>query len=176
MQVDNDSRLWLIIDAVGVLAEATSTGTAGGSSTPGTAVSCSPEADATRAKQAADAINAYRTQNSLAAYTLNAQLSQAAQAHANDMVCNQLFVHQGTDGSTPQTRVAATGYVATGVTENIYGSNPPLNSDQVVNWWKVDQTDPNHNLNMINTKYTEFGVAYAFFDNYGYYVVVFATP
>ena len=179
MQVDNDSRLWLIIDVVGTPVTATATGptpTGSVTGTVGANVSCNPATDATRVQQVATVINAYRKQNSLASYTLNAQLSQAAQAHANDMACTQLLVHEGSDGSTPKTRVEAAEYTATGVTENIYGSNPPLNADQVVNWWKVDTTDPNHNLNMISTKYTEFGVGYAFYQNYGYYVVVFAVP
>jgi uncharacterized protein YkwD len=111
----------------------------------------------------------------LVAYTVNEQLSQAAQRHANDMACNNLFVHTGSDGSTPQTRVAATGYVAKNVTENVHGNYPPYNPDQVVSWWKLDQTDTNHNKNMISTQYTEIGVGYAFFNNYGYYVVVFAS-
>ena len=101
---------------------------------------------------------------------------QAAQAHANDMACNQLFYHNGSDGSTPETRVAASGYVASKVTENVYGSYPPLTPDGAVNWWKTDKTDPNHNKNLISTDYTEIGVGYAFYNNYGYYVVDFATP
>lgn len=165
MQIDNDSRLWLIINVVGVASEGDDT-----------TVTCVPAADAARATQVAAAINAYRSQNGLSNFTVNEQLSQAAQVHANDMACNQLFYHDGSDGSTPQTRVAATGYVASRVTENVYGSFPPLSPDQVVNWWKFDQTDVNHNLNMISTQYTEIGVGYAFFDNYGYYVVDFTAP
>jgi len=165
MQVDNDSRLWLIINVVGVASEEDNS-----------SVACVPAADATRADQVAAAINAYRTQNSLAKFTVNEQLAQAAQAHANDMACNQLFDHDGSDGSTPQTRVAAAGYTAARVTENVYGSYPPLNPDQVVNWWKFDQAEANQNLNMISTQDTEFGVGYAFFNNYGYYVVNYAVP
>lgn len=194
MQVDEDSRLWLIINVTSApTGTPTATGAAGSGSESGTgtatgtpasgagggssaSVTCAFTTDAPRTEQVAAAINTYRSQNSLVAYTVNAQLAQAAQRHANDMACNQLFFHNGSDGSTPQTRVAASGYVAARVTENVYGSYPPITSEQVVTWWKLDQTDLNHNRNMISTQYTEIGVGYAFFNNYGYYVVVFASP
>jgi len=197
MQVDEDSRLWLIINVssapTGTPTTTTGTGAGGAngstSSTPGTpsssssssaggyaSATCAFTTDAPRTDQVAAAINAYRAENSLSAYTVNAQLREAAQAHANDMACNNLFVHNGSDGSTPQTRVATSGYVASSVTENVYGSYPPLTPDGAVTWWKNDKTDPNHNLNLISTQYSEIGVGYAFFDNFGYYVVVFATP
>ncbi len=200
MQIDNDSRLWLIIDVgaaptgsptvaptattAAAASSATSTATAGTPGTPASStgggsfasVTCAFTTDDTRVQQVADAINVYRSQNNLVAYTVNPQLTQAAQAHANDMACNQLFYHNGSDGSTPQTRVAASGYVASKVTENVYGSYPPLTPDGVVTWWKNDKTDLNHNKNLISTDYTEIGVGYAFYNNYGYYVVVFATP
>ena len=43
-------------------------------------------------------------------------------------------------------------------------------------WWATDQIDPRHNENLLSAKYIEIGVAYAFFNNYGYYVVDFAVP
>lgn len=186
MQVDNDSRLWVIINvgngsantpaaASGSGSGSATTPAAGGGSGSGTAT-CAFTTDAPRTGQVAASINSYRAQNSLVAYTVNAQLSQAAQRHANDMACNQLFFHNGSDGSTPQTRVAASGYAASRVTENVYGSYPPLSPEEAVTWWKLDQTDINHNKNLISTQYTEIGVGYSFFNNFGYYVVVFATP
>jgi len=185
MQVDNDSRLWVIINvgsgsantpaASGSGSGSATTPSTGGGSGSGTAT-CAFTTDAPRTGQVAAAINSYRAQNSLVAYTVNAQLSQAAQRHANDIACNNLFVHTGSDGSTPQTRVAASGYAASRVTENVYGSYPPLTPEEAVTWWKLDQTDINHNKNLISTQYTEIGVGYSFFNNFGYYVVVFATP
>jgi uncharacterized protein YkwD len=92
------------------------------------------------------------------------------------MACNSLFVHSGSDGSTPQTRVAAQGYSASSVSENVYGSNPPLDGPGVINWWRTDRTDPTHNQNLLSTTYTEIGVGYSFFNDFGYYVLVFASP
>jgi uncharacterized protein YkwD len=198
MQVDNDSRLWVIINVASgptstptvaatsgsssatapapTSGSATATTAASGNSSGTVTAACDLTTDPPRTDQVAAAINAYRAQNNIVAYTVNAQLAQAAQRHANDMACNQLFYHNGSDGSTPQTRVAATGFVASSVTENVYGSYPPLSPEEAVTWWKLDKTDINHNKNLISTEYTEIGVGYAFFNNYGYYVVVFATP
>ncbi len=186
MQVDNDSRLWVIINVSSAPTGAptvaagsgggTGTATAPGSSSGPAKAACALTTDTARTTAMVSALTTYRGQSNLAALPVNAQLSQAAQAHANDMACNNLFVHTGSDGSTPQTRVAATGYAASDVSENVYGSYPPLTGQGAISWWAADQTDPRHNQNLLTTKYTEIGVGYAFFNNFGYYVIVFATP
>lgn len=137
---------------------------------------CAFTTDTARAVDAVNAINAYRAQNGLPPFTVNAQLTQAAQAHAEDMACNNLFVHTGSNGSTPESRVAAAGYQAAYVTENVYGRYPAPTGQETVTWWATDQTDPRHNENLVSTQYTEIGAGYAFFDNFGYFAVVFATP
>lgn len=183
--IDQETTLWVIIKV--------GTGSAGPINTPVPV----PTSEATPAPEAGDlfapatcaysnsqphvdsvitALNAYRAANGLAPLTLDSRLSVAAQAHSADMACNGLFMHRGSDGSSPTTRVAASGYAASGVTENVYGSYPPLNGPGVVSWWATDQVDPNHNANLLTTKYTQIGVGYAFFDEFGYYVVVFAAP
>ena len=177
MQIDNDSRLWVIIDVPSVpTAEGGGTGAGGGAGVAGGDCNGQPiTVDDAKANEMLTALTAYRTQNGLAVLPVNAQLSQAAQVHANDIACNNLYIHTGSDGSTPESRVAAAGYVATDVSENIYGSYPPLTGQGVISWWATDQTDPRHNENLVTTKYTEIGIAYAFYNNYGYYVIVFAT-
>lgn len=190
MQVDNDSRLWLIINVTGSAATSAPTGTpeTGSSSatTPASSSSGSPSAnaacalttDTARTSAMLTALTAYRAQSNLPALPVNAQLSQAAQAHANDLACNnKLFdMHKGTDGTEPADRVAAAGYIASDVTENVYGSYPPKDGQGVISWWANDQTDVRHNENLLTTKYTEIGVGYAFFDNFGFYVIDFAAP
>jgi uncharacterized protein YkwD len=190
MQIDNDSRLWVIINVTDTItATASSTPDITGSSVTGTSIvvtigsdsgfanaTCSSSADSAKLTETINAINSYRAQNNLPDYTLNLQLARAAQAHANDMACNKIFVHTGSDKSTPQTRVRTSGYEAASVTENVYGSFPPLTGQGAVNWWINDKTDLRHNLNLLSTVYTEIGVGYAFFDNFGFYVVVFAAP
>ncbi|MBT7990880.1 MAG: hypothetical protein HN769_13500 [Anaerolineae bacterium] len=170
MKVDNDSRLWVIFN-VGNTTAAGNTPTGSGSK-----ASCAFTTDAPLTDQLLAVINAYRVQSGVRAYTINQELAEAAQEHAADMACNQLFVHVGSDGSTPQTRSTAAGYSGAKVTENVYGSYPPLSPEEVKDWWRLDQVDINHNKNLISTQYTEVGIGYAFFNNYGYYVVVFGVP
>jgi uncharacterized protein YkwD len=194
MRIDEDSRLWVIINVIQPLVPSatttptigtasaglvSTTGTAAGSPAPtgsGTSAACAFTTEAAKIAETINAINAYRAQNAIGPYAVNELLTRAAQAHANDMACNKLFGHTGSNGSTPQRRVASTGYVASSVSENVYGSYPPLTGQGVVTWWANDQTDTNHNQNLLSTKFTEIGVGYAFYNNFGYYVVVFASP
>jgi uncharacterized protein YkwD len=206
MSINDDSRLWVIINVtvLGAASSATSTATltltpaatsastaTSGSVTPtvtGTLASptsgsttystatCAFTTDRAKLTEVINAVNAYRAQKGLPAYTVNAQLAQAAQRHAIDIACHKLYVHTGTDGSTPKTRVADTGYVASSVSENVNGNYPPLDGKEAVNWWINDKTDPRHGQNLVSTTFTEIGVGYAFFDNYGFYALVFAKP
>lgn len=137
---------------------------------------CKYSIEPSRVAEAVSALNSYRLQKGLTALTVNPLLTQAALAHSADMACKNLFVHAGSDGSTPATRVAAAGYSASGVTENVYGSYPPLTGQGVISWWAKDTTDLRHNQNLLTTKYSEIGVAYSFYNNFGYYVIDFASP
>lgn len=163
---------------VGTLSAATvpPAATSGSNSGGAAGNSCLFTIDRAKLMEVINAVNAYRAQKNLPAYTVNPQLAQAAQKYAGDMACNQLSAHTGSDGSTPQTRVAATGFVASSVAENVRGSNPPLSGQDVVKFWSTDTTDANNNQNLLNTTFTQIGVGYAAFNNSGYYVIVFAKP
>lgn len=186
MRINDDSRVWIIINVTDKAA-ATSASASAATNAPlaataslgdfaSTAAACALSTDSSTLTSTLNAVNAYRAEKGLPPYTVNEKLARAAQAHANDMACNRLFVHTGSDGSTPQSRAAATGYAASSLSENVYGSYPPLSADEVVDWWINDKTDLNHNRNLLSNSFTELGVGYAFFDNYGYYVLVFAKP
>lgn len=110
------------------------------------------------------------------AYPVNPQLAQAAQAHANDMACNQVTGHTGSNGSNVAQRVAASGYVAAYVDENVRISTPPVSGQELVNLWVNDQTDTHSRLNLVSETYIEIGIGYTFLNNTGYYVIVFASP
>ena len=193
IKVNDDSRLWLIIQvkntvaatapatattAPGTAAQATAqpTNTTASSSGAGFAsATCGFSIDQSKLMETITAINAYRIQSGLPAYTVNAQLAKAAQAHANDMACNNIKLHTGSNNSTVKTRVAASGYISAFESENVYFSNPPVTGQDAVNWWITD-TEEIHRLNLVSDTYIDIGVGYAFFNNTGYYVVVFATP
>jgi len=196
MNVGDDSRLWVVINVTVTNAASTVTVTrtppAAGSapaSTSTVAVSTVPAGgsgsntttclfsiDRTKLTETIDAINAYRAQNGLPIFIVNAKLARAAQKHANDMVCNKLTTHTGSDQSTPQSRVTDAGYTASSVSENVQGSKPPLSGQDVVNWWNTDTTDLKNKENLVSRNFTEIGVGYSFFEEYGYYVIVFAQP
>lgn len=194
MQIDKNTLLWVIITVGSSTASSSNSGSGSGTSiSPGTGTAstsgtgsaagpglvtstCNFSIDQTRVNQTVDAINAYRAQNNLPPYVVDPDLVTAAQAHAADIACKNLFGHTGSNGSTPASRVASTGYVASAITENVYGSYPPLTSSGVVSWWATDQTDLHHNANLVSSTYTQIGVGYAFFNNFGYYVVDFAAP
>ncbi len=178
MALEGDSRLWLIFNAVGsgvpeVDATSSDVSTPVVSVTPTNgAAACSYSLDGTRRDGVFASVNTYRVDEGLTPYAMNQELSDAAQAHAQDMACNQFFEHVGSDGSTPQDRVDELGYTAI-VTENVYGSNPLLSPEEVKEWWRLDTEDPAHGENLISTEYADIGIGYAFFDSFGYYVVLF---
>lgn len=199
MKIADDSRLWVIINVTSTSAPtiavsatpfgftATPTGsvtptatgptpTQGTSSSNFTTASCAFTTDRTKLTELITALNAYRAQKGLPAYTVNSKLAEAAQRHAIDIACNKLYVHTGTDGSTVQSRVRDAGYVFRSVTENVNGNYPPLDGQGVLNWWINDRGDVRHGQNLLSTTFTEIGVGYAFFDNYGFYALVFAQP
>jgi len=151
---------------------APSAATEGGSGS----ASCLFTIDRTKLMEVINAVNAYRTEKGLSTLYVNPKLAQAAQRHATDMACNSLTAHDGSDSSTPQSRIAATGYVASSVSENVYSSSPPFTGEGAVNSWVSDTADPNNNKNLLSTTFTQIGVGYAQLGNSGYYVIVFATP
>ena len=68
------------------------------------------------------------------------------------------------------------GYTYSLLSENVQFSYPPLTGQGVVNYWINDKTDLRHGRNLVSDSFTEIGIGYSFFNNFGYYVVVFGTP
>jgi uncharacterized protein YkwD len=186
MKINDDSRLWLIINVkttVAATAAPTSQTIAATSTTASSSggsglvtATCGYALDQAKLIEVLNAVNAYRAQSNMFVYPVNPQLAQAAQSHASDMACNQLTAHTGSNGSNVAQRVAASGYVAAYVDENVRVNNPPLSGQEVVNLWVNDQADTHPKLNLVSDTFTEIGIGYAFFNNSGYYVIVFASP
>lgn len=123
-------------------------------------------------------INNARTSNGLSALSVNQRLASAARTHAVDMLCNNYLSHTGLDGSTPQSRVAAQGYAATLVLEDIYALHPAygINAQAAFNWW---MNDPAHRADILNPATTDFGITYVENEDSllgAYFVVVSAKP
>lgn len=104
----------------------------------------------------------------------NAQLEQAALAHARDMAGRRDMSHRGGDGSSMSDRVARVGYRWGSLGENVsagYKSIP----EGLEGWMK----SPGHCSNIMGAQFREVGVgsAYASGDTYGWYrAMVLGTP
>jgi len=87
---------------------------------------------------------------------LNAQLAEAAALHAQDMARHGFLEHEGRDGSTPADRATRVRYPWRSIGENIAsGQTTP---EQVVRDWL---RSPEHCANIMDSRFTEMGVAYA---------------
>ena len=151
--------------------------------TTATAVSgssvCAPTENATFVSELQNLINNARTSGGLSALNVNDRLAATAKAHAIDMVCNNYLSHIGLSGSSPETRVAAQGYTASLVLENLYALHPAygINAQTAFNWWM--NNDSTSRSNILNPNVTEFGISYQVSDQSlfgGYFVVLFAKP
>ncbi|HAV77892.1 MAG TPA: hypothetical protein DCX53_11135 [Anaerolineae bacterium] len=123
-------------------------------------------------------VNNARTSNGLSALTVNQSLVSAAKAHAVDMVCKNYLSHIGLDGSTPQSRIAAQGYTASVVVEDIYALHPAygINAQAAFNWWN---NNPQHRADLLNPDVTQFGIAYVESEESllgAYFVMISAKP
>jgi uncharacterized protein YkwD len=145
---------------------------------PGAATACEFDENPQFVTQLQTLINEARTAEGLPALTLNAQLTAAAEAHAEDMLCNDYLSHISLDGSTPEDRVADAGYDASLVVENLYALHPAYggNPQSAMDWWL---SDPEAQADLLNEDTTVFGIAYLTSDESllgGYFVVVAAAP
>ncbi len=105
--------------------------------------------------------NIQRSQNSLGALSLNNQLSQAAQAKADDMAARDYWSHTTPDGKQPWEFISATGYSFSYAGENLaYGFD--TSSATVAGW----MNSPPHRANVLNVNYTDVGFGYANAPNY----------
>jgi len=122
--------------------------------------------------------NFQRSQFGLAPLVVNAQLTQAAQSHTENMAFQDFFSHTGLDNSSIGDRISATGYQATTGAENIAaGYQTP---EQVVEGW---MNSPGHRANILNANLQEIGVGYFFLANdtgnvnyNSYWTQVFGSP
>ena len=85
---------------------------------------CAPAATApaaTTEQVVVSLTNQQRAGAGRAALTINANLTAAAQAHANDQASVDTMSHTGTDGSNPGTRIQRSGYPVQAWGENVAG-------------------------------------------------------
>jgi uncharacterized protein YkwD len=145
---------------------------------PSGTTACTPSTNEAFISELLKLINDARTAAALPPLTVNPKLSAAANAHARDMLCNNYLSPIGLDGSTAQSRVAAQGYTASVVVENLYALHPAFGISPRVafDWWNRNEAYRN---NLLNPNVTEIGIAYVADEKtlFGaYFVVTFAKP
>ncbi|MEV6180302.1 CAP domain-containing protein [Streptomyces sp. NPDC052015] len=106
-------------------------------------------------------VNSERSKAGCSAVTLNAKLSQAAQAHSADMASHKNMSHTGSDGSDAGERITRAGYNWRTYGENVaYGYSTP---EKVMAGW---MSSPGHKRNILNCTFKEIGVGLAQPGNY----------
>ncbi len=85
----------------------------------------------------------------------NLRLNEAALAKANDMFVNQYFEHMSLSGIDPGKLVQDHGYSYIVAGENLILGNFSSEKEVVQDW----MDSPGHRANILNTRYTEIGVA-----------------
>jgi uncharacterized protein YkwD len=88
------------------------------------------------------------------------RLTAAAQRHANDMLQTGVDGHTGSDGSSPQARIADAGYTQTGYTGEIvyWGTGSTATPTAALDSWR---NSPLHHAIIVNCAYTAGGFATA---------------
>jgi len=159
-------------------ADATATPTlpaSGGEETPTPiGAACDYQENTDYVAQIFELVNNERVTQGLSPLTENAQLTAAALVHTSDMVCNSFLKETGSDDSTPEERVAAQGYVASLVVQEIHAQPPEYGGDgqAAFDAWMGGTT-------LLTPNATEIGIAYAYSQNSalgGYFTVVLAAP
>ena len=114
-----------------------------------------------------NAVNSERTSRGLSALSWNFLLESAALRHTSDMSSNGFLSHTGSDGSTAQTRIDATGYQW-----SAYGENVAQGQTSVTEVMTAWMNSAGHRANILNSNFMEIGVARVG----NYWTQVFARP
>ena len=113
--------------------------------------------------------NLERTSRGLPPLRRNGDLTNAARAHNQDMIVNDFFSHQGSNGSWPDERACAHGFAPYGwgdcyVGENI-AAGYPTPAAVVVGW----MNSQGHRENILNGGYREIGLGHNTGGSWGQY-------
>ena len=127
-----------------------------GLASPALAQECEP----TFGQRVVELLNQLRIDNGLTPFTVSPQLVIAAQRHSKDMAAKEFLEHDGSDVSTVTSRVEATGYHWSTVSENI-AAGQPLPDSVVASWMR----SPSHRANILEPSMKDVGIGYAVADD-----------
>lgn len=103
-----------------------------------------------------DLTNTDRRANSVGELTVSPTLTAIAQAKANDMAQNGYFAHTSPEGKSPWYWFKQGGYVF-----NFAGENLAVDFSDSADVERAWMNSPTHRSNILNTKFTQIGVATA---------------
>lgn len=101
-------------------------------------------------------VNTVRRGIGLRPLELNPRLTEAAQAHADDMLARTYYNHNSPEGTTPPQRVRAAGFIADVVAENIAAGQ--TSTEDALGAW-LHSTD--HRRNLLDPRLTHIGIGMA---------------
>ncbi len=122
---------------------------------------CATTVCAARADDSGNAVysGVSRVRQTCGAMNDDPRLTAAAQRHADDMLKSGVSGHVGSDGSSPQTRVADAGYRASYTGEIVYwGTGSAATPSVAVDQW---MQSPPHRAIILNCAFTAAGFATA---------------
>ena len=108
------------------------------------------------AAQALSQINDARQAASLPPLLLSDALTEAAAAHADDLLTHSFFEHQGSDGSWPAGRAIAHGHPASCLAENMAVGQ--ATAQETVDAWLADDGS---RANLLDARFSHAGLAFA---------------
>lgn len=118
-------------------------------------------------------MNESRVAEGLAPFKYDKGLTEQARMHSQDMVNNKYFSHTGSDGSSPEMRMKAAGYVQ----EHFYAENLAYGQYSSIYAHEGLMNSLGHRENILNKDLTNAGVGVAFDEeNRPYYTINFYTP
>lgn len=120
-------------------------------------------------RQIVAAVNEQRRKAGAPPVKANADLDEAAQRHAKDMLTRSYFAHQSPSGTTVRERAKAAGYRWRTIGENI--AEGQLSVAEVMDTW---MNSPGHRRNILDKDFKELGVGLAMGPSGGTYRVLWA--
>jgi len=123
--------------------------------TPATPVNTAPKAGALNQQDIILLTNSERIKAGLSPLAFNATLSLIAEAKAKDMIARQYFAHMSPSGIDVSGLAVEYGYQYKNIGENL-ALGDFENSKDVVDGW---MNSPGHRANILNTDFTQIGVA-----------------
>ena len=114
-------------------------------------------------KKVMELTNLERSKEGLSPLSYNCYLQSSAQAHSEDMQARNFFAHETPEGTTPEERIKASGYIQTyfdcfcaksyTVGENL-AKGQEIPSEVIETW----MNSPEHRTNILNPNFSEIGV------------------